>query len=727
MARESVENLPFSDDPAGLFAYSDMFFINRLLWLGLSLGALAYAEQHFSFDFFARTQPQQSPALRVSAHTTFSKLPAVKPQFGGWLSWQTSWRLTKLEFSNLVRQPVFLITVGLLVLLAILLTTMLGLNPDFPELPVTSRMTALRLSLGLFIGLFLLVMTGELIFQERTVGFWPIYDALPQSNFVLLLAKLLALTGSAALLTVGLFLTGVGVQLGSGFSDIDWGRYVADLLTDGFLRYCQLIALGAFVAALVNNRILSHIISLLLFAALAFWYQASKSEPSIFLYSFLPGSATYSDLIGFGPNTALRPVLHIVWWCIAGVLGTSFLLTWNRGIVASLPERIGQWRNQFNWPFRLAFLVFGILLGFSIWQTQQRLLALPATQSIQYKTSTMAIPSVSGQSINVHILHRHPYQVQHMLRAAKIAMHRGEQLFGAYPYTDLQIKEIPVGAVDILSKPGQLLISEKQGWIADNRQPDKLDHIDYLISREVFKQWLVHRLTPKQQSGDGFIRQSLAEYLALQQVAKQYGPERLRQRLDQRASWYAASRQHSRKAESALLQSSGNDALERGRAALALNSIEQVWGDKPLSFTISQFYKKAVQQPDAATASAFSDELAHQLPDSLDYLKTYLSEPVWFDFKIGRVANLANGLTVEIITSKWRENKNGQRQPVPINDYIPLAVLDQNGHTVYRQLVNPNPDERFVSLPPLPNARKVIVDPLGAWPEPNKRDNSKIF
>lgn len=53
-------------------------------------------------------------------------------------------------------------------------------------------MTALREPMGLFIGLFLLVITGEIIFQERTVGFWPIFDALPQPDVVLLAGKLIA-------------------------------------------------------------------------------------------------------------------------------------------------------------------------------------------------------------------------------------------------------------------------------------------------------------------------------------------------------------------------------------------------------------------------------------------------------------------------------------------------------------------------------------------------------
>ena len=250
MTRESIDAM--YQTPDELLSMSDMLLINRILWLGLALGFLAQAEARFSFGTFtsARTS-QQTPSLKT-ANPPLPGQPVLpnRQDFGGWAPWQTVWRTSRLEFLNLARQPVFQLTTGLLVLLTVLLATLFSGNPDFPELPTTSRMTALRLPLGMFIGLFVLVMTGELIFHERTTGFSPIYDALPQPASVLVLSKLLALTGATALLTLVLFLTGISIQFSHDFSNIEWRLYASDLLMDGFLRYSQLIALGALVAVL---------------------------------------------------------------------------------------------------------------------------------------------------------------------------------------------------------------------------------------------------------------------------------------------------------------------------------------------------------------------------------------------------------------------------------------------------------------------------------------------
>lgn len=727
LVQEALDNMQFLNDADTLFTFSDLLFINRLLWIGIALGVLAQAEHRFSFDTFSQT-PFGKPATEREPSTPFiahSPLPKTHSQFGPWQQFQVLVRLSKLAFLNLIRQPAVQISVGLFTMLTLLTATVLTQNPNFPELPTTAHLTALRLSTGAFIGLFLVVMTGELIFQERTVGFWSIYDTLPQSNVVLLSAKIIAMSSLALVLTATLFLTGIGLQLYQQFYEIDWRLYASDLFMDGFLRYCQLIILGALVSVLLNNRFLSHVVNLILFGALTVAYQTSSPTETAYLYSFLPGSSAYSELIGYGANAPLRPVVHLIWWGLAGLLATLVFIVWNRGVSEGFRSRIDQWRQQFVWQQGLVIMVSLATFGVGIWHLNHQS-RIPTTP-IHYATQALPYTSVSGKTIKVQVQYHHAYQVRHILTAAKAALIRGEQLFGTYPYASLDIRETPAQSVAIWSKPGKIRIPEKEGWLADYRQPQSLDYIDYVVSREVFKQWLVHRLHPAQRPGKGFLSQSLPEYLALQEVARHYGADRLAKRLAQRKTLYAASHYRSRNTEVSLLKSNSNDALERGRGALALTSIGQVWGDAPLSLTIGQFYQQAIRRPGSATATAFSAQLNQQLPDSLRYLNTYLQDPVWFAYKIGRVANMPNGLVVEIVSSKWQEPKPTQRQPLPVNDRIPITLLDKDGHELYRQLAYPNPDQRDVWLPLLPNAKFVVVDPLGAWPETNKRDNYKIL
>ena len=477
-------------------------------------------------------------------------------------------------------------------------------------------MTALRLPMGAFISLFLLIMTGELLFQERTVGLSPIIDALPQPAFVGITAKLLALSALALLLTLTLFLTGVTIQLSAGFRDIDWSLYALDLTVDGFLRYCQLIALGAFVVAMVNSRVTSHVINLLLlgllWSGLAVW---SGWCQAVFV-QFLPGSDQYSNLTGYGVNGPLRLPTHLLWWMLAVLMTMLAVPVWNRGIPVGLLHRLRAGQQRVGGVYRLALLL--VVAGFigCLWRVERISNQPPVTLLANRQTQTRvdSVRSLSGKSIPVRVLYHDGYQVQAILNAARRALRRGEQLFGPYPQAALQIVEIPHSSQPVRSGPGKLFLAENEGWTADNRHQANLDYIDYLISREIFNQWLTHRMHPLPQPGDGFLRRSLADYLALCVVGERYGPERLKQRLAERSVLYTTSRNRATKPEVTLLQSHGNDGLERGRAALMLSSIGQVWGDTALSQTIGQFYRLAVQQPTSATATAFAAHLHHQLP-----------------------------------------------------------------------------------------------------------------
>lgn len=720
MVHESIANLPFPTTADSLLSFTDMLFINRLFWIGLSLGVVAQAESRFSFTTFGQQKPADTSSQSYHPQSNYVALPTIQPRFGRWVSLQTILAVARAEFIVLVRQPVVHISSAFLVISMLLNVSVFNQNPDFPELPLTYRIIAFQRPSSLFISLFLSVITVEVFDNERSTRFWPIYNALPQSNFTLLFAKIVAIIYLACLLTGVLFLSSIGLQLSSSFYEIDWQLYASVLLVDGLFHYCQLIILSGLVAVSINNRVGSHVINLLIFAALSVSHYGNGPE---YVFSFLPDSATYSDLIGYGSQTMARHLLPIIWWSITGLFASLIPFIWNRSNNTSLLTRIAHIRQQIGWRYGLVPMAFLIGAGFGIWLLNQQSSA--KTAPIHYRTQTAQVRSLSGKRIAIQVHYYHPYQVKKIIEATISSLKKGEELFGPYPYKSIQICETPKGGSSVQSKPGRIAFDETQGWIADYRQPKQLDYIDYRMSREVFDQWLVHRISPQHEPENSLIGQTLSGYLALQEVSRKYGHDRLQQRIEQRRHSYLASR--NRIPPKTLGQTSSGDDPEREKGVMTLTSIEQVWGNTPLSLTISQFYHQAVRHPQLASADAFSNQLAHRLPDSLRYLTSYLTERLWFDFRLGRIAIQPNGLTVEIIPAKWRELTDRQRIPTPIPDYIPITILDRNGREIYRQLVQPDPDIRNILLPNLPNAKAVLIDPLGVWPERNKRDNYKIL
>mgnify|MGYP000146667431 CR=1 FL=1 len=61
---------------------------------------------------------------------------------------------------------------------------------------------------------------------------------------------------------------------------------------------------------------------------------------------------------------------------------------------------------------------------------------------------------------------------------------------------------------------------------------------------------------------------------------------------------------------------------------------------------------------------------------------------------------------------------------------MPIVLLDKDGRVQHRQLIVANTagrTDKIEWLPFFPNAVTVQIDPLGAWPEMNKRDNAKAL
>ena len=735
MVRDAVLEMLPADKNAGPLPLPDMLFINRLLWLALSLGLLREAERRFSFAGFGAPKvgvlgssfsfflfPRSAVPRSVFSQTEEIKIEELIRIL----------RLTRLAFRELTRQTLFRVVAGLLALLTVLFTTVFSQNPDFPAWPTTATITAVRHPLGLFAGLFLLIFTGELIHRERTVGLWAILDALPRSAAVRLLPKLLALAGGAAVLMLVLFCAGLAVQVASGFpvADIDWRLYAIDLVVDGWWPMVQFVALGAMVSVLLNNRIAGHLVSVSLFVALWVVNQGVAGNAG-WLFGFLPGNRSYSDLVGYGAAGALWPGVSLVWWGVAGLLVVLALLGWQRGVPATVTHRFQEAKRRFSGRYALAGGVLGALILTGIAWKQQSALnvteSIPTPETVSLQTNTTVFRSASGQTIPVSVVYHHRYQASAFLSATVAALQTGEKLFGPYPFPALRVQEIPqtTGAV-VASEPGRISLPETEGWTANPNQPDELDYLDYLATREVLNQWLVHGLKPADGPGAGFLKTSLAEYLALQTVQARYGPDRLRQRLARCSDRYTKGRAQFYGPELTLLQAENQAFVSRDRAALVLTSIGQVWGDSVLSRCIGQFYRVARQK---STARDFQHHLNRQLPDSLRYLADYLTHRYRFGFHIGRISRQPSDIALEIYPEKTDDDAPGNRTDVLPNDLVPVVLLDGNGHEVYRTLVRPasGPLQPAFRLPLVPGAQEAVVDPLGAWVGATSRDRRKMF
>ncbi|MEZ0607226.1 ABC transporter permease [Fibrella sp. WM1] len=760
--RQAVEGLPINDKNTLLLTLDVpvLLLINRMLWLGLSGWLLTRAEARLSFPYWLdRGAVFPDLSRRYTQFVYFWK--SLKKQPGNaqiapdpsnfattgqpiqpaslLVSWQIVARLAWTNARWLLRQPAVLMALLLLVLGILGYANGLGDTPTDTLasgqrlLPFTSRLTFIRLPMHLYISLFLVVFTGELLHRERTAGLWLLTDATPLPAWVGLLGKAGALLLLATGLTAVLFGTGLWLQWHNGQTPIDWSLYAADLLGDGLLRYGQLIALAVLVQSMLPNRFVGHLVLLIGLGGLAYLHSTTAAGPPSnwrWLYTYLPGSALYSDLTGYGGLHSLRTGLALLW----SVVGLGLLLLAprlaQRGEWVGLPRLLTRFRDSLTPTYLTLLSLVGLAtvggIGWVVATADE-----PVTTALitPYTTTTEQV-NVGRQRINVQYHYVHSQNREAIQQAVRRALQQGSRWLGTFPTETLHITETPfttptVNPIVGRSGRGQIRLSERDGWMTNTTRLIDAGWLDMAVTKQVLNQWLAACLKPTTQP-NGLLTDGLATYLATRIVRQQRGDAWLTAQLAQFDVIYRRGRGQQTDREPTIRNAPAASYVALVKAPLSLTCVGEVWGHEALCQQIGQYHR---QHP-AGNSAGYVTALHNALPDSLQYAATYLTERPSFSIAVGAIGHYDDRLGVQIVAHKYLDDGLGAMQEQLLNDYVPLALLDNRGQIIHRQLVKPSTagrDDNVFWLPRPKNAVAVVVDPLGAWSDVNRFDNRKIL
>ncbi len=236
-------------------------------------------------------------------------------------------------------------------------------------LPITSAMTSTRLTTLVFLGILLLIWSGELLYKERTVKISQLSDALPIPTWVTYVSKFLAMALVSFLLSTVLLVCGLLAQLANGFYDIEWTVYIEHLYgyQGGWMSLLLLIAMAFFFGALTGRRFVGHILSVAVFLFTVISAELGLIEEVRFMYPFAPGVEDYSEMNRFGIFGVAAPYYTLTWTLLAiATLGIG-IWVWNRGTETSFIKRISVKNPQLSLIGKLCIPL--LLIGFVFLQS----------------------------------------------------------------------------------------------------------------------------------------------------------------------------------------------------------------------------------------------------------------------------------------------------------------------------------------------------------------------
>jgi aminopeptidase N len=168
----------------------------------------------------------------------------------------------------------------------------------------------------------------------------------------------------------------------------------------------------------------------------------------------------------------------------------------------------------------------------------------PIQNFFSVQSARYAVATDRWQDVELAVYHdpAHGYNVERMHTAMKASLDYFTAHFSPFQFRQVRILEFPAYADFAQSFANTIPYSEGIGFIADYRDPEKIDMVTYITAHEVGHQWWGHQVISADQQGGTFIVESLAQYSALMVMEQMYGPEQIRKFLKYELDRYLRQR-----------------------------------------------------------------------------------------------------------------------------------------------------------------------------------------
>ncbi len=344
MARDQITGYwTVAERNTRMVPFSGVYLANRLLWLAGGAGLLALTYARFRFVY---ALPGRKPRVNVTdteppdGSPKSSRIPVTRDLLS-----TPSTRATGLEVGALFRHAPGLVWLefretvknvyfGVILLAGVLfmVTNAINLHSIYGTSVYPVTYAVLEITGGTFSLFAIIIITfyaGELIWRERDAGTDQIVDALPVPTWLPFTTKLAALILVQILLVTMIMMTGIGIQLFQGYTNLELGLYLTELFGLTLVNYCLLCILAVAIHVVVNHKYLGHTVMILFYLSNVFLRQFGL-EHNLYTYTSSP-DRTYSDMNGYGHFLNGWFTFNSYWAALAVLLLLLAGVFWVRG------------------------------------------------------------------------------------------------------------------------------------------------------------------------------------------------------------------------------------------------------------------------------------------------------------------------------------------------------------------------------------------------------------
>lgn len=332
----------------------------------------------------------------------------------------------------------------------------------------------------------------------------------------------------------------------------------------------------------------------------------------------------------------------------------------------------------------------------------------------------------------------HGRNVPRMLDALEASLDYYQANFSAYQFRQARIVEFPAYATYAQAFANTFPWSEGLGFIADLRDPTKIDYVTYVAAHEFGHQWWGHQIVGSDQQGMTTLSETLAQYSALMVMEKKYGRDQIRRFLKYELDRYLRARGSERLEEMPLMRNENQQYIHYQKGGLVMYLLRDQLGEeavnRALRRVLAQYAFKGAPYPRALDLVA---ALRAEAPADKQALITDLMEKITlYDVKTTRATATRRpdgrwDVTVTVDARKLYADGQGKETGAPLDETFDVGLFtaepgkgrfDQGDVILLerRQVESGVQTLRFIT------ARKPLfagVDPYNKWIDRNSDDN----
>lgn len=303
--------------------------------------------------------------------------------------------------------------------------------------------------------------------------------------------------------------------------------------------------------------------------------------------------------------------------------------------------------------------------------------------SIQSARYAVKSETYKGVKFSVYYDPHHGENIDRMLRALKVSLDYYQANFSPYQFRYVRVVEFPDYAQFAQSFAGTFPWSEGLGFIADYRDPTRIDLVTYIAAHEFAHQWWGHQMVGADEQGATALSETLAQYSALRVMRQLYGPEHIRKFLKYELDSYLRARGGEASEEQPLERVEEDQGyIHYRKGSLVMYRLADEIGEAAVNRALrSLLAKYAFKGAPYPTALDLVAALRTQAPADKQQLITDLFAKITlYDLKADsavakRRPDGRYDVTLTVSARKLYANGAGHETPAPMNEDVDIGVF----------------------------------------------------